>query len=242
MPDLASGPSLQGRSVLITGAAGGIGAATARRLAAAGAGWCWPISTAARWRSSPPSWAPPRWPPTSPVRPTSREWWTSAYRRWGRARRALQQCGRHPGAAPAGDHRGGVGSRARREPPRGLLRPAGGGAPDGGPDAHARLRAAREAHPDCLHRRLPRRQSHGRPLRRLQGRRGESHAHRGAGPCAPAHHLELHLPGRGGYRDVRSRSIASGGRSKASRRARPGSAALPGSRSAARRRRTMWRG
>ena len=32
-----AGPSLDGRTVLITGAAGGIGAATARRLAAAGA-------------------------------------------------------------------------------------------------------------------------------------------------------------------------------------------------------------
>src|SRR6185503_10243649 len=37
MPNTPSAPSLEGRTVLITGAAGGIGAATARRLGAAGA-------------------------------------------------------------------------------------------------------------------------------------------------------------------------------------------------------------
>ena len=80
------------------------------------------------------------------------------------------------------------------------------------------------------------------PLRRLQGRRGEPHAHRRPGAGAPAHHLELHLPGRGGHRDVAA------DRSRAGRARRPGAGGgleapdLPGFRSAVPRRRTTWRG
>jgi NAD(P)-dependent dehydrogenase (short-subunit alcohol dehydrogenase family) len=51
-------------SVVLTGAAGGIGAPTARALAAAGARLCWSGATARGSRPWPLRWAPPGSPPT----------------------------------------------------------------------------------------------------------------------------------------------------------------------------------
>ena len=89
------------------------------------------------------------------------------------ARRALQQRRRHPRAAAAGGHRGGVGPGDGGQSQGRLLRAAGGRPADESADADGRVRAARQADPHRVDCRLSRRQPSDDAVLRLQGRRDQ---------------------------------------------------------------------
>src|SRR5438034_3613330 len=89
-----------------------------------------------------------------------------------------------------------MGPRDERQPARRLLRAPGRGAPDARSGSDAGFGASRQAHPDRLHRLLPRRQSSDDALFRLQGRRGQPHALRRPGSRPASDHVELRVPRR----------------------------------------------
>ncbi len=215
--------SLNGRTVLITGAARGIGAATARRLAH-GRRQAGPRRPGRRRRGEARRRAEAGGGEGRRHQARRhRAHGERALQALGPARRALQQRGRHSRGADVRRHRGGVGSRHGREPARGVLRDAGGGEAHGEAGRDGGVGAAGQADPDRVHRVVSGRQSPHDAVLGVQGGGGEPHAVRGAAPGARAGHLQLRVPGGGRDADVGADRPRSGARSRAWGRGRRGS-------------------